>query len=1003
MTRPDEHMATQTQTATRTAETCGLLVRSKGLEALHCVEGTFYPAESDDAAGPTAARKRLTRGTYRGKSGQPTPAVAIAFEPHDVATFGTEVAALAELQRIGAGPALLDVVRAEDVPDGRPTLIEEDAGASLEDVALGRTNIPGSADVRLADVGTHERELQNAKILLDVCQQIAHMHEAHRYHGDLKLSNICVRNVGARPRDLRATVIDIERRLDTPDATPPRLTPLYLDAMFVTLPRLLGLLKEEPGEPSEGYDRKSCAPRGTSCEQRCTQKGASPLGTSPGGTRPMAGGLPTVLEYDLACLEALRFELARGRRISQMDAAYATGRLVAGRGPKHAAALFAYDRNANPRIRHISRRQDLAPLARQLGLRLEGAQRRRILFARIALLVLVCVVTGIGLARLSMQPAATTEQQLPWVDDQPGRTIVTLQAQDDVPYASLKQAQAMLHERLDNAFGEDAYLMVADGDKAKLSLPTDAFGTSSVKDVLCSYFVRPMELYAYNGPERTPDYYTLERDSMQVARSQMRSLTLEADGTVAIGLEDDTYAQLASLAQESGELRLILDVSVVEPYSLWDVGFDDATHSLRIPPAEDPDDAKADELCGKALLFALERDPMPAYFEATVEPHVSWEAFDEDDLLGQNQVTAAAVGGDAATVTFTHGANFADALSEGLPMDARRVFVARLDAMDQPYALGESQDDAKSLVALLPAACAGESVAALLASQNALVRVRVGLEEFDVASTRLEMGIGGKRIVCGVAQAQAQSLREALGQAGDAPAYLAVAGYPLFFAESGDLLAELSPSGTTLTFAASDNCFDADSDADDMGIRAEDWLAELVDAVLNGSQMPFGLEVTATAMPRNDGISDEVVSLGVTYDAALDGLLEHVREVVPGATAYVNDRTANVYLHLDVDETLPEQCLSKVEDIYRRMDFQSSPFDTVSFVLCETRAGERASIHFGKDRGNMGLGTTPHAYVFGGFRGGRLERYRDDFAERFEASSFYQGLMDDTFSFFLLD
>ena len=887
------------------------------------------------------------------------PAVAIAFEADDVATFGSEVAALAELRRIGAGPRLLDIVQAEDAPDGQPTLVEEDVGASLEEVILSHREIPmaggsGTDGVTLASLGTRKRELQNAKILLDVYTQVSHMHEAGCYHGDLKLSNVCLRATGPEPRDLHATIIDIERRLSDPDAKPPRLTPLYLDAMFRELPTALG------HEMSVNHD------------------------------------LPPVFHYDLACLEAIRFEVLSGCRIAtqegdrlrlNMDEAYLNERFGT-----RAKPLFAYDRQGNPRVRPIRRERDLAPLASKLGIQLEAARKQRTIAVGVALVALVMLVMGIALARAVTQPVP--EAETPWVDDEPGRTVVSLAAQDDLPYAAIKGSVEELRARLDHFFGAGGYQMAVHGDEVTLSLPSDAFDDNEWEGILYSYFVRPIELYAYNYTGSTPDHYSIERNAEHIDRSNIVSVDTTGEGKVEIRLDKQAYGMASKMGKEEGELRLELDVGVKggDVYCFPDVELDDNERMIRIMPDADDRDPSLDKRLSDALVFALSREPMPGSFDVTIEPHVDWHAFDEEETQAEHRVSPAEIGGDAGVITVSLGETSdydEDFLQEDL-QDIRDVLCARLDAMEVPYALGKVEGHEKDTAVLLSIEYVGWPVSSLLGidqgADNAYLIV--GLDRYYVKSAQLQKGASGPKLTCAVEDEQRDDLQKALAKAKDAPAYLSIRGYPLLVAKASDLAKDKN-----LSFKKT--CFDAAADGK--------WLFALIDTVLNGPRLPMSLYVESEFTPRNSTANDHALSLGIAYDTQLADLFARVKEVVPDATASATGTSVTINFHMDVDETLPEQILTKVKRIYKDIDFEHSVFDTVSFWPCDWRAGERASIHFQKENGASFTRTEPYVYLFGSFHGGRFERYKEDFSQRFFADEFYQSFDDGEFSFFQLE
>lgn len=181
---------------------------------------------------------------------QRTPARAIVFEPGNIESFGRECASLAKANAVGAGPTILKIVartenwlsdEAERRTDGdaaflpRPVIIEEDAGVSLEKLLFWDKGaaIPGPTSAPLHEIGTLERDMENAKIEFDVFCQLHNLHSSGMFHRDLRAANVCVRRYGPAPADIRATLIDFELVADVAQS---RLEAAakedYLDVIF---------------------------------------------------------------------------------------------------------------------------------------------------------------------------------------------------------------------------------------------------------------------------------------------------------------------------------------------------------------------------------------------------------------------------------------------------------------------------------------------------------------------------------------------------------------------------------------------------------------------------------------------------------------------------------------------------------------------------------------------------------------------------------------------------
>lgn len=171
----------------------------------------------------SSGRKMLYRGcTYTFSSNsrsRKVPAIVIYFITGDPRDYFREVQGLAEGNAIGVGAGLIraNVYAArpdsEDAEETLPLIIEEDAGACLEDV-LGNAPIPcskGGGRCLLAMDQAFAAAVSN-KIAFDLIAQVANCHSARKAHRDVRTANVAVRchGDGSNPQDYRATLIDLE-------------------------------------------------------------------------------------------------------------------------------------------------------------------------------------------------------------------------------------------------------------------------------------------------------------------------------------------------------------------------------------------------------------------------------------------------------------------------------------------------------------------------------------------------------------------------------------------------------------------------------------------------------------------------------------------------------------------------------------------------------------------------------------------------------------------------
>lgn len=199
-----------------------------GTPVLSFPEGFFsfrQPLPTRGEARSGSGKKLVYRGTYVRVTGGvelKVPACAVFFvrEGADL-DYARERVGLMLGSAMGVGPRILEAEARRRLPDAavgetpHVLLIEEDAGVSLEDALCGAP-IPLFEDGAwhvgspLAPAGTPEGARASHKILFDILSQVRALHDRGLYHRDIRSANIALMAWGARPEDVRATLLDLE-------------------------------------------------------------------------------------------------------------------------------------------------------------------------------------------------------------------------------------------------------------------------------------------------------------------------------------------------------------------------------------------------------------------------------------------------------------------------------------------------------------------------------------------------------------------------------------------------------------------------------------------------------------------------------------------------------------------------------------------------------------------------------------------------------------------------
>lgn len=376
----------------------------------------------------------------------------------------------------------------------------------------------------------------------------------------------------------------------------------------------------------------------------------------------------------------------------------------------------------------------------------------------------------------------------------------------------------------------------------------------------------------------------------------------------------------------------------------------------------------------KMLAAALATEEYPASFSCEAVPNINW---DEPDASSQNRVAETDVGpGDAWVVE----AGTADGLTEGEALDTRTMLVERCEAMGVPYALGTVEGGEGIAVKLAPEGF--DALAAEALVQGRSITLSWGMEERSLTSEKVEVVEQGGHVSLCVSGgsdggAVAQASRAAVDSLG-MWVYAEVAGVPLMRG-----WVDANSNGKVVL----DRTCATNAEIDETGA----WLPRLIASVFetdgpsatvayNGkADLSWPGSTRATEGPVSEArAAAKAVNPATTvgtdpYDAS--GLLMYLQldgSHGPGASAF-----------------LAADALDAARATYDCMDFESGPFETLSFYFGGTDTEPAGMIRFRKQR-SLWSGEEPAvevAFVSYGGEDGLEERLSADAAtDEFYAS-----------------
>lgn len=562
---------------------------------------------------------------------------------------------------------------------------------------------------------------------------------------------------------------------------------------------------------------------------------------------------------------------------------------------------------------------------------------------------------------------------------------IILTASEDMNVKEFNASLDTVKERLDILTGGAEYGFTTYEDTVELILPKDCLYGVDVENALMCYISRPTELFLLD-PE-TAGWFAVPT-KIELSREDIESVVVKNGSIEGIdpaehGITSTTYPYLEmtvteavaeKIAAETTEwsgIVLAQDVSL----STWfymDVVLQEDGRTLCVLN----NDIEGNFI--ELMAYNYSHDILPNAFYYSVEPQVSWIDTAEAFNLGKNQCNEAELSGKAAMVFYTTY-NISDTAS-GDWIDICAVFQERLDALEQPYAIGyeETEDGINAVFKTNPEHLSLE-IMELIGSYNYGVTLRMGLKQqsfySDVVGSIVENADGTLGYSINMDSSDSTALQEfTKGIKEETELILIVNNTPVL---STYIEAPITDGKVVFqNLIANDHEVIQDSNV---------WMVNLVNSIISGESTSSLYYDRAIFCMDEDGevASEADFSINYVFDEA--GIRKVIANHAPDATVKFSRSSISVYLDLDVDETLAETSTNLVKKIYNDLDFEGSYFDSIGFYLIEedNDVMERARIFFNKNYFEGRITAN------GIFKNGRLDKYKQYFSYIVSNSAFY--------------
>lgn len=616
---------------------------------------------------------------------------------------------------------------------------------------------------------------------------------------------------------------------------------------------------------------------------------------------------------------------------------------------------------------------------------------------KVAMLVLVAV--ALAVAFYASAPAWSPVAGAPASSS--AQTLVLYPRSEFLAISQLKDTADLVQARLSSVEGASAVLLdSSDGISVSLASPladaTELEGAIAGDDVTTEKLAawlesdvkglisNPLALYLVDGSNEDA-LFDGTAPRVRVYRSEIASAeacTGSVDGLESAAyLRGDAAAYVRLTLTDEGEHRLEEACGDWFDHAVFAFDLESsswsttstvrlASGSYAISSMLAPMEPEA-----RILAAALGTDEYPASFDCEAVPDVSW---DGPDASRPGQVAEADVASDGDTWVVEAGA--ADGLTEGEAIDARAMLAGRCEAMGIPYALGTTADGGGIAVKLAPEGF--DELAAKALAQGRSITLSWGMEERTLSSEKVEVvEQDGHVSLCISGGSDGGAVAQASRAAADSLGmwvYAEVAGIPLMRG-----WVDASSNGKIVL----DQTCAMNAEIDEAGA----WLPRLIASVFETD----GPSVIVTYSGKAD--------LSWPGSArATEGPVSEARAAAkainPATTVGMDAYDAGgllMYLRLDgsrgsdASASLAADALDAARATYERMDFESGPFETLSFYFGGTDAEPAGMIRFRKQR-SLWNGEKPAvevAFVSYGGEDGLEERLSADAAtDEFYAS-----------------
>ena len=559
---------------------------------------------------------------------------------------------------------------------------------------------------------------------------------------------------------------------------------------------------------------------------------------------------------------------------------------------------------------------------------------------------------------------------------------------------NFKSAIDILKGRLDIFADGHPYEMNVALDTVNLSLPEAAFGDHDVIYITRAYLSRATGLYIFSNTDSTNNIYVPRDDIASV--TLMHGTILGVDAS-EYGIQEDNYPFI----------RIVLSDEFVEKYheqiSEWgeqltfgqDMSSDPWFSYYTFPEG----DRKTyfllnidGELFTELSVYNLTHNSFSNSFFFNIPANITWENIERIPSPGANQCNLEDLTGETIQIIYKTLENI-EKMTAGEWLDTQSAFKQRFDALEQPYCFGTT-DNPYEIVVKTGTSHYSKKILNLAGDgflTNNMV-ISFGQKQIGISSNNfnIQQGDNGNwEIILSVYNEENKEVVDSFMKmaADEGRELICLINSMPWFKTNADNMTESGEIRFNQLY------FDG---FETIGSEYS-WLMRYLETITNGQKMPYSYRANMITYDTESDIRDLL-----NYGEENTVLEENILKAAPEADVIFDQESIRIFLNLPVDGDLPQKGLTLGQKIFESISSEKCPYNKIMIYLIDEDDSiqEQASIGFRKhykryeNADDFSVSDDEsYSYVYGTFKGGRLNGYREDFLSIIENDSFYQNML----------